>query len=72
MFHRATFGERLENEKTDNIKISGSRGSREMTFVIGKVCPLIFNYRSNQNIFILLLSSIFFFVEKTAHRDETP
>lgn len=37
MFHRATFSERLENEDTHNIKISGSRGSRQMTFVIEKV-----------------------------------
>lgn len=39
MFHRATFGERLESEETHNIKVSGSRGSREMTFVVGKVRP---------------------------------
>lgn len=37
MFHRATFGERLENEEMHNVKVSGSRGSREMTFVVGKV-----------------------------------
>lgn len=43
MFHRATFGERLESEETHNVKVSGSRGSREMTFVVGKVRPLIFN-----------------------------
>lgn len=48
-------GERLENEETDNIKISGSRGSREMTFVIGKVCPL-FNNRS------IVKSKHFYFV----------
>ncbi|KYN19287.1 Nucleolar protein 10 [Trachymyrmex cornetzi] len=35
--NKATFGARLENEETHNIKVSGSRGSREMTFVIRKV-----------------------------------
>ncbi|XP_012542067.1 nucleolar protein 10 [Monomorium pharaonis] len=34
--NKATFGERLANEEIHNVKISGSRGSREMTFVIGK------------------------------------
>ncbi|KAG5319778.1 NOL10 protein, partial [Acromyrmex heyeri] len=35
--NKATFGARLENEETHNIKVSGSRGSKEMTFVIRKV-----------------------------------
>ncbi|KYQ46949.1 Nucleolar protein 10 [Trachymyrmex zeteki] len=35
--NKATFGARLENEETHNVKVSGSRGSKEMTFVIGKV-----------------------------------
>ncbi|XP_039308646.1 nucleolar protein 10-like [Solenopsis invicta] len=34
--NKSTFGERLANEETHNIKVSGSRGSREMTFVIEK------------------------------------
>ncbi|XP_029159184.1 nucleolar protein 10 [Nylanderia fulva] len=34
--NKATFGERLENEEIHNVKVSGSRGSREMTFVVGK------------------------------------
>ncbi|XP_018404472.1 PREDICTED: nucleolar protein 10-like [Cyphomyrmex costatus] len=35
--NKATFGARLENEEMHNTKISGSRGSKEMTFVIRKV-----------------------------------
>ncbi|KYN31596.1 Nucleolar protein 10 [Trachymyrmex septentrionalis] len=35
--NKATFGARLENEETHNIKVSDSRGSKEMTFVIRKV-----------------------------------
>ncbi|XP_011860145.1 PREDICTED: nucleolar protein 10 [Vollenhovia emeryi] len=34
--NKATFGERLDTEESHNVKVSGSRGSREMTFVIGK------------------------------------
>lgn len=38
MFFRSTLGERLQNEEMHNLSVSGSRGSREMTFIIGKVC----------------------------------
>lgn len=41
MFFRSTLGERLQNEEIHNLNVSGSRGSREMTFVIGKVCLII-------------------------------
>lgn len=34
--NKSTLGERLQNEEKNNVKISGSRGSREMTFTIGK------------------------------------
>lgn len=55
MFHRATFSERLENEETHNIKVSGSHGSREMTFVIGKVYPLTFSLITDQNAFLYFI-----------------
>ncbi|XP_067213552.1 nucleolar protein 10 [Linepithema humile] len=34
--NKATFGERLENEEMHSSQVSGSRGSREMTFFVGK------------------------------------
>ncbi|KAF7414179.1 hypothetical protein HZH68_002668 [Vespula germanica] len=34
--NKSTLGERLQNEEIHNLNVSGSRGSREMTFVIGK------------------------------------
>ncbi|GAB1859529.1 Nucleolar protein 10 [Camponotus japonicus] len=33
--NKVIFGERLESEEMHNVKVSGSRGSREMTFVVG-------------------------------------
>lgn len=38
MFFRVSFGERLKNEEVNKVEESGSRGNREMTFVVGKVC----------------------------------
>lgn len=71
MFCRATFGERLENEKMHNIKVSGSRGSREMTFVVGKVRLLTsFDQTRTTDTFIIL--SFFFRVEKTTSWNKTP
>lgn len=62
MFHRATFGERLENEEMHNVKVSGSRGSREMTFVIGKVYPLTFNLidRSKRTFYFIIFNLFVF------------
>lgn len=76
MFHRATFGERLESEETHNVKVSGSRGSREMTFVVGKVRLLIFNLiRIKQYryilYFIIFLFFFFTYIEKTIRGNET-
>lgn len=59
MFHRTTFGERLENEEMHNIKVSGSRGSREMTFVIGKVYLLSFNLITDRKMYFLLYYLLF-------------
>lgn len=75
MFHRITFGERLENEERHNIKVSGSRGSREMTFVIGKVYSLTFNLITDRKVYFsktcYFIIYFGFFVEKT-YRNETP
>ncbi|CAL7942770.1 unnamed protein product [Xylocopa violacea] len=38
--NKATLGERLKSYDTDGIKVSGSRGSRSMTFVIEKKKPI--------------------------------
>lgn len=49
--NKATFGERLENEEMHNVKVSGSRGSREMTFVVGKrKRPMMKHHRKEYNV----------------------
>lgn len=66
LFRRVIFGERLESEEMHNVKVSGSRGSREMTFVVGNVCLLIFNLirvKQYRNIFFILLLSFYLYRE---------
>lgn len=37
LFLRASLGDRLKNQEAHNVTVSGLRGNREMTFIIGKV-----------------------------------
>lgn len=65
-FFRTTLGERLKNYETDDIKISASRGNKEITFISGKVYIHVHTYTRERAIY----SYIYMFIYRINKQDE--